>query len=98
MQKNREKIHSLIMLGVDLDSISGVYSRLVIFVNVVAWLLACGAMFLLRGTYLTSIQGLGATEASPWMSLGVGLALTVLITVFNILSIRRRVHTAFLKG
>ena len=96
MQKNRAKIHSLIMLGVDLPVISGVYCRLVSFVNFSAFVLAGCAMFVFRGTYLDSLRGMGATEASPWVSLGVGFVLTLLITVFNIISIRRRVRTAFL--
>ncbi|MBP3298974.1 MAG: ABC transporter permease [Muribaculaceae bacterium] len=97
MQKNRDKIHSLIMLGVDLRVISGVYCRLVAWVNLSSFALAAGAMFALRGTYLASIRGMGATQASPWLSLSAGFCLTLLITIFNMLSIRRRVARAFLK-
>lgn len=97
MQKNRDKIHSLIMLGVDLNVISGVYCRLVIAVNVAAYILACGAMLLLRATYLASLRGMGATDGTPWPALAAGLIITALITLFNILSIRRRVSAAFLK-
>lgn len=96
MQKNRDKIHSLIMLGVDLRAISGVYIRLVVAINLLAYALAVGAMFLFRGTYLASIRGMGATEASPWLPLGAGLLLTLLLTLLNALSIRRRVRAAFL--
>lgn len=96
MQKNRDKIHSLIMLGVDLDQISGVYVRLVVMVNMLAYVLAVLVMFVLRGSYLESVRGMGATEASPWLALGIGLLLTVLITLFNAISIRRRVRAAFL--
>lgn len=98
MQKNRDKIHSLIMLGTELRQIAGVYIRLVIWVDLAAYALAVGAMFCLRGTYLASIRGMGAAEASPWLALGVGLALTILITLFNALSIRRRVAAAFLNA
>lgn len=96
MQKNRAKIHSLIMLGVDLRAISGVYVRLVVVINLLAYLLAVGAMFLFRGSYLASIRGIGATEASPWLPLGAGLALALSLTVLNIIFIRRRVRSAFL--
>lgn len=61
-----------------------------------AYALAVGAMFLFRGTYLASIRGMGATEASPWLPLGAGLLLTLLLTLLNALSIRRRVRAAFL--
>ena len=96
MQKNRAKIHSLIMLGVDLDTISGVYIRLVVGINLLAYLLAAVAMFLFRGSYLDSIRGMGATEASPWLPLAAGFVLTVVLTLLNILSIRRRVSRSFL--
>lgn len=96
MQKNRDKIHSLIMLGVDLRAISGVYIRLVVAINFLAYALAVGAMFLFRGIYLASIRGMGATEASPWLPLGAGLLLTLLLTLLNAISIRRRVRAAFL--
>lgn len=98
MQKNRGKIHSLIMLGTELGRISGAYIRLVVWVDLAAYALAVIAMFSLRGTYLASIQGMGAAPATPWLSLGVGLGLTALITLFNALSIRRRVAAAFLNA
>ena len=53
-------------------------------------------MFLFRGSYLDSIRGMGATEASPWLPLAAGFVLTVVLTLLNILSIRRRVSRSFL--
>lgn len=96
MQKNRAKIHSLIMLGVDLRVISGVYIRLVVAINLLAYALGVGAMFLFRDYYLDSIRGIGAREAQPWLAIGAGLALTLLLTLLNAISIRRRVSRAFL--
>lgn len=98
MQKNRDKIHSLIMQGVDLRVISGVYIRLVVGINMLAYILAVGAMFLFRGNYLASIRGMGATEGEVWLPLGTGLVLTVLLTLLNALSISRRVRRAFLNS
>ena len=95
MQKNRDKIHSLIMLGVDLRQIAGVYIRLVIKVNLLAFVLAAAAMLCLRGTYLEALSGMGAVPALPWLSLAVALGLTLLITAANAISIRRRVSAAF---
>ncbi|MCM1004889.1 MAG: ABC transporter permease [Prevotella sp.] len=96
MQKNRAKIHSLIMQGVDLGVISGVYTRLVVLINLLAWLLASAAMLFFRDTYLGSIRGMGAREASPWLALAVGLILTVVMTMLNALFINRKVKRAFL--
>lgn len=96
MQKNRAKIHSLIMQGVDLRVISGVYTRLTAAINLLAWLLAAGSMFLFRSLYLHSVRALGARAADPRLALGIGLALTLLMIALNTLFIRRRVHSSFL--
>lgn len=96
MQKNRAKIHSLIMQGVDLRDISGVYTRLVVYINLFAWVLAAGSMFLFRDTYLGAIRGMGAREAAPWISLIAGFVITVVMTVLNGVFIRSRVRKAFL--
>ena len=96
MQKNRQKIHSLIMLGVELSDISGVYVRIVAGVNLLAFLLAIGGMLLLRGSYLPSLQGMGGAAGNVLPSLAVGALLTLLLIVFNVISIRRRVSRAFL--
>ena len=96
MQKNRAKIHSLIMQGVDLKVISGVYTRLVVMINLLAWAIAAAAMFLFRDTYLSAIRGMGAREAQPWLSLAMGLALTLIMTALNATFIRNRVQRAFL--
>jgi len=96
MQKNKAKIHSLIMQGVDLGVIAGVYERLVVGINTLAYLLAVGAMFIFRGNYLASIRGMGAREAAPWTAMAIGAALTLLLTLLNAVFIRRRVRSAFL--
>lgn len=98
MQKNRQKIHSLIMLGVDLKEISKVYVRIVSAVNLLACLLAVGGMLLLRFSYLPQLQGMGGAPGSVWAAIAAGLLLTLLLTLFNILSIQRKVRQAFLNS
>lgn len=95
MQKNRDKMHSLIMLGFDLKTVARPYERLVIAVNFISWLLAGVGLFLFRSIYLVPMRGMGAAAGSPLLSLACGLALATLITIFNIISIRRKVRTAF---
>jgi len=96
MQKNRDKIHSLIMLGVNLPSITKVYVRLVAGVNALAFVLAAGGMLLLRMSYLPSLAAMGGAAGSIWPGLAAGLAITLLLTLLNALSIHRRVARAFL--
>lgn len=97
MQKNREKLHALIMLGYDLGQVAAPYCRLTVLVSVGAWLLAVGAMFLFRSFYIGRIAGLtGGEEAGVIWSLSAAAILALLTILFNILSIRRKVRSAFL--
>lgn len=98
MQKNRQKIHSLIMLGVDLRAISGVYVRLVAGVNILAYVLAAGGMLLMRMWYLPALRGMGGGAGNVLPSLLSGFVLMLVLTLFNIASIRGKVRKAFLNS
>lgn len=95
MQKNRQKMHSLIMLGYELKEVGRPYRQLVVAVNAVAYLLAAGAMLAMRMLYIDAVRAMGASETTVWMSLGVGAMITIVVILFNIISINRKVATAF---
>lgn len=96
MQKNREKLHALIMLGYPLREVGAPYIRLIAIVSAVAYVMAVGAMFAARSFYIKGISGMaGGATGSVWLSLTVGAAITLLSLLFNILSVRRKVRTAF---
>ena len=95
MQKNRQKMHSLIMLGYELKEVGRPYRQLVVAVNAVAYLLAAGAMLAMRMLYIDAVRAMGASETTVWMSLGVGAAITLAVVLFNIISINRKVASAF---
>ena len=98
MQKNRQKIHSLIMLGVELGSISGVYIRLVAGVNILAYILAVIAMLAMRMQYLPSLRGMGGGASTVWPSLLSGLMLMIVLTIFNVIAVNKKVRKAFLNS
>lgn len=95
MQKNRQKMHSLIMLGYELKEVGRPYRQLVVAVNAVAYLLAAGAMLAMRMLYIDAVRAMGASETTVWMSLGVGAMITIAVILFNIISINRKVASAF---
>ena len=95
MQKNRQKMHSLIMLGYELKEVGRPYRQLVVAVNAVAYLLAAGAMLAMRILYIDAVRAMGASETTVWMSLGVGAMITIVVILFNIISINRKVASAF---
>lgn len=95
MYKNREKIHTLIMLGYDLKTVSKPYLILVMTVSIVAWMLAVGVMLLVRMGYHDAIIGMGAETSSVYASIITGFLLLLPVVIFNLISIHRKVHTAF---
>ena len=98
LQKNREKLHALIMLGFDLRTVSAPYEKITALVSIISFALAFGLMFVFRGMYIDGLAGLSDTTVpNLWLSLSVGLGLTVLTVIFNVIAIRRKVRGAFYK-
>ncbi len=95
MEKNRDKLHSLLMLGYDLRTVGAPYRRIVILASVGAWILATACVFLLRAFYLPAIKGLDAAPGTVWVMLAVGIALTAAIILLNLRSISRKVISAW---
>lgn len=96
MQKNRDKLHSLIMLGYDLRRVAAPYCRLAVTSSLCAWIMAVAAMLIFRTTYIGGIAGIaGASESGVAASVACGAVLAVLTAIFNILSIRKKVKSAF---
>ena len=95
MEKNRDKLHSLLMLGYDVRTVGAPYRRIVILASAGALVIATGCVFILRAFYLPALKGLEAEPGSVWLMLGIGMALTVAIILFNLLSISRKVVLAW---
>lgn len=98
MQKNKEKLHNLIMLGYSLKETGATYRRLIVAVTLISFLLATGAMLYFRTLYISGISGLsGGADTGIWISLCAGIILSGLILIFNICSVNRKVKAAFYK-
>lgn len=95
MEKNRSKLHNLLMLGYDTRTVGRPYAMLAVWASLGASALAIAGVFLLRLYYLAPIEGLGAHPASPWLMLATGAAMTAAIIALNLLTVRRRVRAAF---
>lgn len=95
MEKNREKLHRLLMLGYSLRSVASPYRIIAIGSSVTAMVLAIACTFLLRRYYLDSLAGLGAIPGNPLLTIGTAVLITLIIIFFNLLSIRRKIHTAW---
>lgn len=95
MQKNRSKLHSLIMLGYPLKVVAQPYIRLVAWVVGGAYLLVVSLAIILRCTYLSALKDMGAEGDGLWLSLIIGAILAVVIFIFNTISIKRKVRLSF---
>ena len=88
LQKNTEKLRILLLLGYSPFEVALPYERLVSLVNLAVYVLATGLLFWVRCLYLPRLDGL-ATPGSILSSLGLGLIIILLISVGNIVAIRR---------
>lgn len=95
MEKNRDKLHSLLMLGYDLKTVGRPYVNLVIFASLAAYLLSIAGVFALRAYYIEPLRGLGATPAPVWITPVAGAVMTCAIIAVNIISVGKRVRKSF---
>lgn len=95
MEKNRDKLHSLLMLGYPLRKVAAPYMGIVVCASVAAWLFAVVCCVILRSSYLHSLEELGAAAGSLWMAPGVGLVLALLLMTFNIIAVWRKVKASW---
>lgn len=95
MEKNRDKLHSLLMLGCPVKEIARPYISIVVWASAVAFVLAAGCALALRSYYIGALEGLGAQPGGWWAGLLVGFVLTLVLMACNIASVRRKVVGSF---
>lgn len=95
LQKNRQKLHDLMLLGYSPGQVARSYYILVAGINAVVLMLAVVAMLGVSAWWIERFDGIGMRAASPLTAVCVGLCITVVITTLNCLSIRRIVSKNF---
>lgn len=95
MEKNRDKLHALLMLGCDTGAVGRPYVAMVVWSSLAAWIMAAAACLALRASYLKALEGLGAEPSGWWAGPLAGLAVTLLLMAVNILSVRARVRRSW---
>lgn len=91
MQKNRDKIASLILLGYSPAKVAGYYVRVVCGVNAVILLLAAAALLCVRHAWEPALSEMGMRCSSPAGALATGAVIMVAVTLINVVYIRRAV-------
>lgn len=95
MEKNRRKLHSLLMLGYPLRDIAAPYRKITLFSTIGAALAAAAGVILLRCYYITPLRSVGAEGSSPVWALLLIAAMTLVIIIVNFQVINRRVYASW---
>jgi len=95
MEKNRDTLHRLLMLGYDTGAVGAPYCRLVAVASCAAYIVALVGVLILRHSYMPAIEGLGAASGNIWLAPAAGFGLTLLAVAFNITAVRRKVKSAW---
>lgn len=95
LQKNRTKIHDLMLLGYTPGRVARYYQVLVITVNTAVLAISVGVMLAASSRWHGSLATLGVDGASPWLTIAVGLGIILLITLGNVLIIAHKVRGVF---
>lgn len=91
LQKNKEKIHDLILLGYTPRAVATHYYIIVAAVNGIVLLLSLGAMIAGSAMWGGQLRALGLEGASLWPTIAVGVAVMAGVTIQNFVAIYRRV-------
>ena len=95
MEKNRDKLHSLLMLGYPLRRVATPYIYIVAASSLAAYAAAVVGSLFLRSYYLEPIRGLGAGEGLWWLGLVIGAILAIVLLAVNIITVFRRVRSCW---
>ena len=96
LQKNTQKLQNLLLLGYSPRQVSGMYVRMIVYINIAVYVLSIAAMLVARTYYLPLVQAFGAHNAGIEVAATVGAALIAVITLGNVTAVRRKVRNLWL--
>lgn len=95
LQKNREKLRALMMLGYKPTTVARHYYTIVIVINGGVLIGALAAMLIARHIWSAPLAEIGVQGVTPWLSIAVGIAIMALISLGNIFAIALNVRRTF---
>lgn len=95
LQKNRDKLRALMMLGYSSESVARYYYLIVGAINATVFAGAAIAVLAARTLWSPALDQLGLKGSSAWLTLAIGLGIMLLITLGNVMAIRRNVGRTF---
>ncbi len=95
LQKNRDKIYDLMLLGYTPRRVARYYQTLVIAVNAAVLVIAVAVMLAASSVWKDSLVTLGVDGASPWLTIAVGICIMLLISLGNLRAISINIRRNF---
>lgn len=95
LQKNRDKIHDLMQLGYSPSMVARYYYIIVAATNAAVLVAAVIVMLTASRMWDKPLETIGVTPASPMTAILTGVAITLLITLGNIVAISRKVKASW---
>ena len=93
LQKNTTKLESLLLIGYSPNKVALPYQLLTVGLNVIVLVLSIGLVSWLRSYYIDSIRLLfpQLETGSLWAAISMGVVLFIVVSVINILAVKRKV-------
>lgn len=93
IQKSRDKLRNLILLGYTSDVLAGYYIRLITVINAGVLVLGVCALSVARHYWLSILGQMGMRGGSVWMSVTAALVILLAITGIGAVVIRRHIRS-----
>ena len=93
VQKNSSKLENLLLIGYSPNDVAKPYQVLTISLNVVVLIIAWVILFFVRGYYMDFIEAIfpDLDEGTMLPAICLGLVLFLIVSILNIVAIRRKV-------
>ena len=97
LQKNTTKLENLLLIGYSPAKVALPYQLLTLGLNLAVWFLSVGVVLYIRTCYLDVLSGMFPQlgEGSLMVMMMVGFLLFVLVSVFNVWAVRRKISRLF---
>lgn len=95
LQKNRGKLRQLMTLGYTPGAVARNYYIIVCSINATVLAGAIIVMLVAKHAWSVPLENIGVSSGSPWVAIGVGVAIMALITAGNIAAIARNIRRTF---
>lgn len=98
LQKNTKKLQDLLVLGYSPGQVSRTYINMVIYINGAVMVVSILLMLLMRAYYMPMLKAMDVSGGKIWLSLIVAVVIMALISLGNILAIKRKVNELWIQN